>query len=41
MLVPLRNAVMFDPETVINDETEWNKLTKVFTDCSIKLEAGA
>jgi len=35
-MVPLRNAVMFDPATVTTDSDEWAKLSKVYVDCDIK-----
>jgi len=36
LLVPLRNAMMFEPGTVTTNEAEWTKLTKVMVDCKIK-----
>ena len=38
LIVPLRNAVMFDPATVTTDADEWAKLSKVYVDCDIKSE---
>merc|ERR1712232_403143 len=36
LLVPLRNALMFTPRTVASSVDEWNKISKVFTDCHIE-----
>jgi len=36
LLVPLRNAMMFEPDTVTGDVAHWHALTKVFNDCHIK-----
>merc|ERR1719150_3144290 len=36
LLVPLRNALMFQPWTVAKNEAEWDKVSKVFNDCHIK-----
>merc|ERR1719361_1982585 len=36
LLVPLRNALMFQPWTVAESIEEWNKVSRVFNDCHIK-----
>merc|ERR1719203_488412 len=36
MIAPLRNAMMYTPETLISDPTQWASLTKVLKDCGIK-----
>merc|ERR1712190_4462 len=36
LLVPLRNAMMFEPTSVTTNETEWRRLTKFARDCHIK-----
>merc|ERR1712190_164581 len=36
LLVPLRNAMIFEPISVTTNETEWRRLTKFARDCHIK-----
>eukprot|EP01083_Nonionella_stella_P003745 10762_1 len=38
LMAPLRNTLMYTPSDVINDVSQWNKLTKPLVDCSIKTE---
>ncbi len=38
LLAPLRDAVMYDPAK-LKVKTEWEKLTKVYTDCRIKTKS--
>ena len=36
MIAPLRDAMMYAPETVTANTTRWLELTKALTDCSVK-----
>merc|ERR1712072_1368757 len=36
MIAPLRNAMMYVPESVTSNLTQWLNLTKVLKDCDIK-----
>ena len=40
LLTPLRNAVMFKPDTVVNNETNWERVSRVYVDCKIKNTTG-
>lgn len=36
LVAPLRDAMMYAPESVVTDASQWTKLTRAFKDCNIK-----